>query len=192
MGLAYGVEGRVPLLDDGVIRAAFAIPPGQRVGSTGLKGSLRRAVADVLPQPVLERRWKLGFHAPVAIYVAALDEALRPGHRITCEVLGDGPKWNALGASARWSWGALGSYLGWVRAQKGRAGRLDGRRPVRSESAACGLSHGQPKRGVRQQRRRRAERRQVPRTRRRERETPRPTARVAGSPRSRPAALRLK
>jgi asparagine synthase (glutamine-hydrolysing) len=121
MGLAYGVEGRVPLLDDGVIRAAFAIPAGQRVGASGLKGSLRRAVADVLPASVLQRRWKLGFHAPVPIYVAALDEALRLGHRITCEILGDGPKWDALPAGVRWRWGALGSYLGWVRAQKGRA-----------------------------------------------------------------------
>jgi asparagine synthase (glutamine-hydrolysing) len=120
MGLAHGVEGRVPLLDDGVIRAAFAIPPAQRVGSTGLKASLRRAVADVLPRPVLERRWKLGFHAPVPVYVDALDEALRSGHRTTCDVFGGGPEWESLNAPARWSWGALGSYLGWVRARSGR------------------------------------------------------------------------
>ena len=118
MGLAYGVEGRVPLLDDGVMRAAFAIPPAQRVGSTGLKGSLRRAVADALPQSVRERRWKLGFHAPLAIYVGALDEALSAGHRITCEILGDGPEWKALDPAVRWRWGALGSYLGWARAQQ--------------------------------------------------------------------------
>lgn len=121
MGLAHGVEGRVPLLDDGVIRAAFAIPPAQRVGPTGLKASLRRAVADVLPEPVLERRWKLGFHAPVAVYVNALDEVLRAGHRTTCELLGGGPSWEFLNASARWTWGALGCYVGWVRARDAQA-----------------------------------------------------------------------
>jgi asparagine synthase (glutamine-hydrolysing) len=121
MGLAHGVEGRVPLLDDGVIRAAFAVPPAQRVGSTGLKASLRRAVADALPPQVLERRWKLGFHAPVAVYVDALDGVLRAGHRTTCERLGGGPGWESLSVFARWTWGALGSYLGWVRDQHASA-----------------------------------------------------------------------
>jgi len=121
MGLAHGVEGRVPLLDDGVIRAAFAIPPAQRVGSTGLKASLRGAAADALPDAVLTRRWKLGFHAPLSAYVNALDEVLRAGHRTTCALLGGGPEWQTLSVQARWSWGALGSYLSWVRAQAGRS-----------------------------------------------------------------------
>jgi asparagine synthase (glutamine-hydrolysing) len=119
MGLAHGVEGRVPLLDDGVIRAAFGIAPADRVGATGLKASLRRAVENALPVEVLERRWKLGFHAPVAVYAAALDEPLREGHRTTCDVLGGGPEWGALDPFVRWRWGALGCYLQWVRARRG-------------------------------------------------------------------------
>jgi len=115
MGLAHGVEGRVPLLDDGVIRAAFGIRPAERVGASGLKASLRHAVADALPREVLERRWKLGFHAPVAAYVAALEEPLHAGHRASCELLGGGPTWESLGAEVRWRWGALGCYLSWVR-----------------------------------------------------------------------------
>jgi hypothetical protein len=109
------------LLDDGVIRAAFVIPPKGRVESSGLKASLRRAVSDALPQTVLERRWKLGFHAPLPAYVSALDEALRAGHRTSCEAVGGGPDWESLNASARWMWGALGSYLGWARAQRSRS-----------------------------------------------------------------------
>ena len=38
MGLAHGVEGRVPLLDDGVMREAFAIPPAQRRRLDRLEG----------------------------------------------------------------------------------------------------------------------------------------------------------
>ncbi len=118
MGLAHGVEGRVPLLDDGVIRTAFGIPPAQRVGVHGLKASLRRAVGDLLPRAVAERRWKLGFHAPLNAYVKALEEPLRAGHQLTCEILGGGPGWDTLPPSARWTWGALGSYLRWARAQQ--------------------------------------------------------------------------
>jgi asparagine synthase (glutamine-hydrolysing) len=57
MGLAHGVEGRVPMLDDRVIRAAFGVPPADRVGPTGLKASLRAAVGDVLPPLVRDRAW---------------------------------------------------------------------------------------------------------------------------------------
>ena len=122
MGLAHGVEGRVPLLDDGVIRAAFGVPPRERVGTDGLKASLRRAVADSLPPAVRERRWKLGFHAPVSVYVQALDERLRAGHAITRELLGGGAGYAELRPSSRWAWGALGCYLLWVR------GRVDAAR----------------------------------------------------------------
>lgn len=129
MGLAHGVEGRVPLLDDGVIRSAFGIPPPERVGTSGLKASLRRAVADVLPESVRERRWKLGFHAPVAVYVQALDARLRTGHTVTRELLGGAADYAVLSPSARWAWGALGCYLLWVR------GRHAVARPVAKEGA---------------------------------------------------------
>jgi asparagine synthase (glutamine-hydrolysing) len=118
MGLAHGVEGRVPLLDDGVIRAAFGVPPPERVGTAGLKASLRHAVADILPPAVRERRWKLGFHAPVAIYVQALDARLRAGHAATRELLGGGAAYTALSPSARWAWGSLGCYLLWISGQR--------------------------------------------------------------------------
>ena len=118
MGLAHGVEGRVPLLDDGVIRAAFGVPPAQRVGPTGLKASLRAAVADVLPPIVRDRAWKLGFHAPLSVYVAALDEPLRAGHATARELLAGGPDWGELRPAERWRWGALGAYFAWAKRQR--------------------------------------------------------------------------
>jgi asparagine synthase (glutamine-hydrolysing) len=125
MGLAHGVEGRVPLLDDGVIRTAFGIPSPARVGADGLKASLRGAVADVLPVAVRERRWKLGFHAPVAVYVAALDAPLRAGHALARDALGGGASFDELRPGARWAWGALGCYLAWARGRHDRAAGID-------------------------------------------------------------------
>ena len=113
--LASGVEGRVPLLDDGVVRAAFGVPIGERVGESGLKRTLREAVRDVLPAEVLNRRWKLGFHAPLVPYVEAIEPRLRAGMDRTARALQmPPPEWVGLAAALKWRWGALGEYLNWV------------------------------------------------------------------------------
>ncbi|APR82148.1 Asparagine synthetase [Minicystis rosea] len=128
MGLAAGVEGRVPLLDERVIAAAWGVPARERVGASGLKASLRAAAAHVLPREVLDRAWKLGFHAPLRHYVAALEEPLRAGHRAVHRQLGDAPAWSSLSFQARWRWGIAGAYLGWVASRP----RLDaGQAPTR-------------------------------------------------------------
>ncbi len=118
MGLMHGVESRVPLLDDGVIRAGFGIPPALRIGKSGLKSALRMALWDVLPPLVRDRKWKLGFHAPLGVYVRALDARLREGHRVVLRVLGSGPAWDDLDASGRWRFGNLGAYLTSVETMK--------------------------------------------------------------------------
>lgn len=118
MGLAHGVEGRVPLLDDGVIAAAWGIPPADRVGRSGLKASLRAAARDLLPPPVLSRAWKLGFHTPLRVYLAAVEPRLREGIRVAREHFPDAPDWDELADPARWRWGIYGVYLDWVRARR--------------------------------------------------------------------------
>jgi asparagine synthase (glutamine-hydrolysing) len=117
VGLAAGVEGRVPLLDEGVIRAAWGIPAWRRLGASGLKASLRAAARDVLPPLVRDRSWKLGFHAPVKAYVAALEGPLRQGHATVLAVLGAAPRWETMSPAARWLWGNLGAYLAWVKSR---------------------------------------------------------------------------
>ncbi len=124
VGLAAGVEGRVPLLDEGVIRAAWGIPPVERFGKSGLKASLRAAASAVLPPMVRDRAWKLGFHAPVRAYVAALEGPLRQGHRLVESTLGAAPRWESMSPAARWLWGNLGAYLAWVK-QRPLAPALD-------------------------------------------------------------------
>ncbi|MFT3775301.1 MAG: asparagine synthase C-terminal domain-containing protein [Minicystis sp.] len=128
MGLAAGVEGRVPLLDERVIATAWGIPARDRVGASGLKASLRAAAAHVLPKEVLDRAWKLGFHAPLRHYVAALEEPLRAGHRAAERALGVAPAWASLGFQQRWRWGNLGAYLEWA-ASRPRA-EVNDARPI--------------------------------------------------------------
>ena len=116
MCLAHGVEGRVPFLDERLIRAAFGTPIRDRATKDGLKGVLREATRDVLPPSVIARRWKLGFHAPVRPYVKAVEPILR-------ESLSDLPAgipsplqdWDALSPASQWSYGALGLYARWLK-----------------------------------------------------------------------------
>jgi asparagine synthase (glutamine-hydrolysing) len=64
MSMAVSLESRVPFADPRVVEAAFRIPFGLKVRSGASKWLLRRAVADVLPGEVLNRR-KVGFDTPV-------------------------------------------------------------------------------------------------------------------------------
>jgi asparagine synthase (glutamine-hydrolysing) len=64
MSMAVSLESRVPFADPRVVEAAFRIPFDLKVRSGASKWILRRAVADVLPGEVLNRR-KVGFDTPV-------------------------------------------------------------------------------------------------------------------------------
>jgi asparagine synthase (glutamine-hydrolysing) len=143
MGLAFGVEGRVPLLDEDVIRVAWGVPVAERLGKSGLKASLR-AAADVLPPLVRDRAWKLGFHAPLRAYVAALEGQLEEGYRVSRAALGAAPPWGTLGFHARWLWGNLGAYLTWVARSPRATTRdvADGAAPVVAADGPIHVSGG--------------------------------------------------
>jgi asparagine synthase (glutamine-hydrolysing) len=65
MTMATSVEARVPFLDHELVEFVMALPPDLKVrGNTG-KYILKRAVADILPQEIVDRP-KQGFGAPVA------------------------------------------------------------------------------------------------------------------------------
>jgi asparagine synthase (glutamine-hydrolysing) len=64
MSMAVSLESRVPFADPRVVEAAFRIPFDLKLRSGASKWLLRRAVADVLPDEVLNRR-KVGFDTPV-------------------------------------------------------------------------------------------------------------------------------
>ena len=71
MTMANSLELRVPFLDPEVFALASTIPLDQRVprGSDATKYALRRAMEQIVPEPILNRR-KLGFPVPTGEFLA--------------------------------------------------------------------------------------------------------------------------
>ncbi len=68
MSMAHSLELRVPFLDTGVFDVAATIPLEQRITKETTKLALRRALADLVPPHVVERR-KLGFPVPIRLWL---------------------------------------------------------------------------------------------------------------------------
>lgn len=69
--MAFGIEGRVPLLDRRLLRSAVRLPEGARVDARGrLKALLRDAGDPLLPEAVRARRDKMGFPLPIGAWCA--------------------------------------------------------------------------------------------------------------------------
>ena len=62
--MANSLELRVPFLDSEVFEVAASIPPDQKLAGGTTKYALRKALADIVPEHVLNRR-KLGFPVPI-------------------------------------------------------------------------------------------------------------------------------
>src|SRR5205085_9557392 len=63
--MAWGLESRVPLLDYRLVELALRIPAPLKLRELETKRILRRAVADLLPPLVAQRRDKKGFPTPI-------------------------------------------------------------------------------------------------------------------------------
>lgn len=68
MTMANSLELRVPFLDQEVFRVASGIPLEQKLTKQTTKHALREALAQVVPQHVLNRR-KLGFPVPIRAWL---------------------------------------------------------------------------------------------------------------------------
>jgi asparagine synthase (glutamine-hydrolysing) len=67
--MAFGIEGRVPLLDRRLLRAAVRLAPEARVDGAGrTKALLRDAAHPLLPEAVRGRRDKMGFPLPLGAW----------------------------------------------------------------------------------------------------------------------------
>ncbi|MGI8420865.1 MAG: asparagine synthase-related protein, partial [Gaiellaceae bacterium] len=62
--MVHSLEARVPLLDHRLVELAFSLDGGELIRRGETKSVLRRALADLLPREVRERRDKLGFVTP--------------------------------------------------------------------------------------------------------------------------------
>ena len=68
LGMAYGLEVRVPFLDHQVVELAARIPAALKLRRGTLKYILKKAVAPVVPAEILYRP-KAGFVAPISAWV---------------------------------------------------------------------------------------------------------------------------
>lgn len=73
--MAHSIEARVPFLDPELVGLSLSLPTEMKIDGVDTKAVLRRAMADVLPPQVRDRRDKLGFATPEAAWMRG---ALRP------------------------------------------------------------------------------------------------------------------
>jgi asparagine synthase (glutamine-hydrolysing) len=63
--MAHSVESRVPFLTPAFVNLAFSLPEEYMISSDGIsKAVFRRAMRGIVPDPILDRRDKLGFVTP--------------------------------------------------------------------------------------------------------------------------------
>jgi asparagine synthase (glutamine-hydrolysing) len=67
--MAHSIEARVPFLDYRFVELVFSLGGEQLIADGRTKAVLRRALGDLLPEAVRERRTKLGFPTPEARYL---------------------------------------------------------------------------------------------------------------------------
>jgi len=68
MSMAHSLESRVPLLDRRIVDLVASIPPGMKFRGAEMKYILKRAVRDLLPPVILDRKDKMGFPVPLHIW----------------------------------------------------------------------------------------------------------------------------
>lgn len=75
MGMAVGLEGRVPLLDVRLVEFLYSLPEALHFRD-GLKSFAKQSVGDLLP-PSIVHRHKMGFGAPVPFWTRTLLPEIR-------------------------------------------------------------------------------------------------------------------
>jgi asparagine synthase (glutamine-hydrolysing) len=68
VSMAVSLESRVPLLDRRIVELTTSMPPAMKFKGAEMKYILKRAVKDVLPAMISERKEKMGFPVPLHIW----------------------------------------------------------------------------------------------------------------------------
>lgn len=69
MGMAHGVESRVPFLDHPLVELAATIPANIKFQNGQLKRLLRTSFSDKLPAEIFDRKDKMGFPVPLQAWL---------------------------------------------------------------------------------------------------------------------------
>ncbi len=69
MGMAHGLESRVPLLDQELVEFVATIPADVKFKDGQAKHLLKHCFSNTLPRPITERRDKMGFPVPLKEWV---------------------------------------------------------------------------------------------------------------------------
>lgn len=83
--MAYGVESRSPFLDFRIVEFFLALPVEYKIHFGKRKYILREAFKDMLPAEVYTRYGKLGFPAPLAVWMKKNHNAFRELIQHACE-----------------------------------------------------------------------------------------------------------
>jgi asparagine synthase (glutamine-hydrolysing) len=67
--MASSLESRVPLLDRRLVDLVTSMPPKMKFKGGELKYLLKRAAHDVVPEPVMNRKDKMGFPVPLHLWM---------------------------------------------------------------------------------------------------------------------------
>lgn len=65
VSMAVSLESRVPLLDARIVDLVTSMPPAMKFQAGRAKHTLKRAVASVVPEAILQRKDKMGFPVPL-------------------------------------------------------------------------------------------------------------------------------
>ncbi|MBD1940406.1 asparagine synthase (glutamine-hydrolyzing) [Microcoleus sp. FACHB-68] len=65
MSMAHGIEVRMPFMDYRLINYVFSLPSSSKIGEGYTKLVLRKAMSNLLPDPIRLRQTKFGFNSPL-------------------------------------------------------------------------------------------------------------------------------
>ena len=75
--MAYSVESRLPFLTPALAEFLLALPPEYVIGSDGTsKRVFRAAMRGIVPDPILDRRDKIGFAVPLRTWLPAIPDVV--------------------------------------------------------------------------------------------------------------------
>lgn len=67
--MAWSIESRVPFLDYRLVEFTFGLPDEMKLDAGRTKVVLREALREILPEPIQNRRDKMGFVTPEALWM---------------------------------------------------------------------------------------------------------------------------